>query len=51
MQNKVLVDKHLEKWPFRRQKLWKIHTNMDMKELGFQAELNWLRIITSADLY
>jgi hypothetical protein len=26
-----------------------IHTNMSMKELSFQVELNWLRIITNAD--
>ena len=50
MEKKVLVDKPLEKWPFRRQKSWKIHTNMGMKELSFQAKLNWLRIITSVDL-
>jgi len=43
---KVLMDKPLEKWLFRRQKSWKIHTNMSMKELSFQVELNWLRIIT-----
>jgi len=50
MQNKVLMDKLLEKWLFRRQKSWKIHTNMSMKELSFQVELNWLKIIINADL-
>jgi len=50
MQNKVLVVKPPEKGPFRRQNSWKIHTNMNMKELSFQVEMNWLKIITNADL-
>jgi hypothetical protein len=31
--HKVLVDKPLEKWPFRRLRSWNIHINTDMKEL------------------
>jgi len=50
MQNKVLMDNPLEKWPFRREKSWKIHTNRSTKELRFHVELNWFRIITNADL-